>query len=250
VRRELTGHGVDCAHVVTLPGTRLGLYFVEYGVRPRPIRVVYDRRESAFARLTPEEVDWEPVRRARLVHLTGVTAALGEGGRALVRRALREAAAVSFDVNYRATLWSPTAARDFVTEVLPAVRYLSVGQGEAATIFGLDGSAEQVLEALAARAPAATITLMRGEEGSVVLEGGRTLRPRRRYQADLVDPIGAGDAYVGGFLSAVLRGDGLERAIEMATAVAALKCTTWGDIALIDQADVDDLLAGGPDVRR
>src|SRR5262245_35443832 len=124
VRRDLGGHGVDCRYVVTKDSARMGVYFVEHGVAPRPIRILYDRRDSAFARLTPDEIDWEPVRRARLVHLTGISPALGASPRAVVERALREASAVSFDVNYRATLWSPAEARAFVTEILPAVRYL------------------------------------------------------------------------------------------------------------------------------
>src|ERR1044071_7292447 len=60
VRRELRGHGVDCSYVRMVDGARLGLYFLEYGVAPRPIRVLYDRRDSAFARLVPGDVDWEP----------------------------------------------------------------------------------------------------------------------------------------------------------------------------------------------
>ena len=51
-RRELTAHGVDCAHVRTVEGARMGLYFIEYGAAPRPVQVLYDRRDSAFARLT------------------------------------------------------------------------------------------------------------------------------------------------------------------------------------------------------
>src|SRR6266850_2151248 len=121
VRRELAGHGVDCAYVQTTEGARIGTYFLEYGVPPRPVRVLYDRRDSAFARLTPAEVDWAPLRGARLVHLTGITPALGDSARALVERALREASTVSFDVNYRATLWSPEQAREFVEPVLPRV---------------------------------------------------------------------------------------------------------------------------------
>src|SRR2546428_915014 len=73
IRRELAGHGVDCAYVLMTEDARVGVYFLEYGVPPRPVRVLYDRRDSAFARLTPAQVDWEPVRRARLVHLTGIT---------------------------------------------------------------------------------------------------------------------------------------------------------------------------------
>src|SRR5438094_988503 len=171
-RRELVGHGVDCAHVRMTEGARIGVYFLEYGVPPRPVRVLYDRRDSAFARMTEAETDWEPVRRARLVHLTGITPALGEGPRALVRRAMREAAAFAFDVNYRATLWTPADARRFLDEVLPEVRYLFLGESEARTIFDLTGTAEQTLEALARLAPKATLSLQQGEAGSTVLAGG------------------------------------------------------------------------------
>ena len=250
IRRELVGHGVDCGHVRMTEGARVGVYFLEYGVPPRPVRVLYDRRDSAFARLTVAQVDWEPVRRARLVHLTGITPALGESAGALVQRALSEAATVSFDVNYRATLWPPQAARAFLEPVLPRLRYLFVGQAEAHTLFGLSGAPEQTLDALARLAPKATISLQQGEEGSTVLYGGRLVRPRRRPAVQVVDPIGAGDAYAAGFLWAVLRGRDLQDAVDAATAVAALKCSTWGDIALISPQDVADVLAGGPDVRR
>jgi len=250
IRRELGSHGVDCAYVRMTENTRVGVYFLEYGVPPRPVRVLYDRRESAFARLTPAQVDWEPVRRARLVHLTGVTPALGESARALVERAVREASTVSFDINYRATLWSPQEARAFVEPVLPRVRYLFIGQAEARTLFGLSGTPEQTLDGLARLAPKATISLQQGEAGSTVLDGGTVFRPRRRPAVQVVDPIGAGDAYAAGFLWAVLSGRDVQDAVDAGTAVAALKCSTWGDIALVSGQDVADVLAGGPDVRR
>jgi 2-dehydro-3-deoxygluconokinase len=250
VRRELGGHGVDCRHVVTKAGARMGLYFVEHGAPPRPTRVLYDRRDSAFARLAPDELDWEPVRQARLVHLTGITPALGDSPRAIVERALREAPALSFDVNYRATLWSPAEARAFVSAVLPAVRYLFLGQAEARAIFELTGPPAQTVEALARMAPRATISLLRGEEGSVTLDGGRLYEPRTRRTVEVVDPIGAGDAWVAGFLWASLGGRSVQEAVDAGTAVAALKCSMWGDIAIIDRTDVEDFLGGGPDVRR
>jgi 2-dehydro-3-deoxygluconokinase len=250
IRRELTGHGVDCGHVRMTEGTRVGVYFLEYGVPPRPVHVLYDRRDSAFARLTAAQVDWEPVRRARLVHLTGITPALGEAPRSLVERALSEATTVSFDINYRATLWSPAEARAFLEPVLARVRYLFIGQSEAHTLFGFTGSPEQTLDGLARLAPKATISVQRGEEGSVVLDGGRLFRPTRRIAVQMVDPIGAGDAYAAGFLWATLRGRDLQEAVDAGTAVAAIKCSTWGDIALVSPRDVADVLAGGPDVRR
>jgi 2-dehydro-3-deoxygluconokinase len=250
VRRELAGHGVDCAYVRTVEDARLGLYFLEYGVPPRPIRVLYDRRDSAFARLTPEDVDWAPVRAARLVHVSGVTPALGDNARRLVRHAAATAAALSFDVNYRATLWTPAEARAFLDEILPAARYVFLGLGEARAVFGQDTTPEAVLAHVARLAPKATVSLLQGADGSLVLDHGQLFRPRRRFTVQAVDPIGAGDAYVAGFLWALLTGRALPDAIDAGAAVGALKCSTWGDIARIDARDVADALAGGPDVRR
>jgi 2-dehydro-3-deoxygluconokinase len=165
-------------------------------------------------------------------------------------RALVEAQAVSFDVNYRATLWSPQEARSFIRGVLPAVRYLFLGQAEARTIFEVTGSPAQTVEAVSRMAPGATVTLLRGEEGSLALVQGRLYEPSARHTVTMVDPIGAGDAYVAGFLWATLNGQAPQAAVDAGAAVAALKCSTWGDIALIDPADVRDLLGGGPEVRR
>jgi len=86
--REMTGHGVDCSSVRMIDDARVGVYFLEFGTAPRPIRVLYDRRDSAFARLTPESIEWEAVRQARLVHVTGITPALGSGPRRIVEEAL------------------------------------------------------------------------------------------------------------------------------------------------------------------
>ena len=250
VRRELASHGLDCAGVRMREDARLGVYFLEYAAPPRPIRVLYDRRDSAFARLTVDEVDWEPLRRARLVHLSGITPALGDAPRALFRRALGEAELVSFDVNYRAKLWKPDEARDLMLGVLPQVRYLFVGADEARTIFGLEGEAEAVLTGLTRLAPKATVTLMQGEAGSTVADKAHLYRPAPRHTVQVVDPIGAGDAYVAGFLWAVLQKRPLQDAVDIAATVAALKCSLWGDIALINAQDVDDALGGSLAVRR
>src|SRR6267142_1967998 len=192
IRRELTGHGVDCAYVRSVEDTRLGVYFLEFGTPPRPIRVLYDRRDSAFARLTPEMLDWEPVRRARCVHVSGITPALGAGPRRIVEQVLREAQAVSFDVNYRAALWSPAEARAFAESVLPLARHVFLGQSEAETVFGLTGAPEATVEAVARLAPKASVALLQGEAGSLVLDGGRLWRPRRRHGGGGVEVLDVG----------------------------------------------------------
>jgi 2-dehydro-3-deoxygluconokinase len=245
--REMTGHGVDCSGVLRRPASRMGVYFLEHGAAPRPVRVLYDRLDSALSRLTPAEVDWSLVRRARLVHLSGVTAALGPNLRDVLRRALDEAAGagvpVSFDVNYRSRLWSPAQAREFLLEILPRLRYLFIGADDAATVFGLAGTPEQTLAGLRPLAPLATIALTLGEAGSAVLADGAVVRPSRLYTVTPVDRVGAGDAYAAGFLWATLGGRSARQAVDAASALAALKCTIWGDVPLVTRAELDELLA-------
>ncbi len=254
--RELTGCGVDCAGVLRRPASRMGLYFLEYGAAPRPVRVLYDRRDSALSRLTPDEVDWSLVRRARLVHLSGVTAALGENLRNVLRRALDEAASadvpVSFDVNYRSRLWRREQAREFMEEVFPRLRYLFVGSDDAAAVLELSGPPDDVLRRLRTLAPRAVIALTLGEAGSAVLAvDGSLLRPSRLYGVSVVDRVGAGDAYAAGFLWATLIGRTVQEAVDAATALAALKCTVWGDVPLVTRAELDELLASdSTEIRR
>jgi 2-dehydro-3-deoxygluconokinase len=91
---------------------------------------------------------------------------------------------------------------------------------------------------------------LQGSEGSTVFAEGRLWRPTRAHTIQIVDPVGAGDAYAAGFLWAILQGRSLQAAVDAGAAVAALKCSTWGDVALIDARDVEDLLGGGADIRR
>ena len=245
--REMTGHGVDCSGVLRRPGSRLGLYFLEYGAAPRPVRVLYDRRDSALSRLVPEEVDWGLVRRARMVHLSGITAALGPSLRDVLRRACDEAegagVTISLDVNYRSRLRSAKEARAFLLEIFPRLHYLFIGADDAATVFDLAGSPEETLGALRALAPRATTALTLGEAGSAVRAGEVTVRPSKLYDVTVVDRLGAGDAYAAGFLWATLEGRPAQEAVDAATALAALKCTIWGDVPVVTRAELEELMA-------
>jgi len=244
---QLTGQGVDCAGVIRRPASRMGVYFLEYGAAPRPVRVLYDRRDSALSRLVPDEVDWSLVRGARMLHLSGITPALGPNLRDVVGRSIDEAVAagvpVAFDVNYRSRLWSAKDAREYLVEIFPRLDYLFVGSDDVETVFELSGPPEAMLDGLAALAPRATIALTLGEAGSAVLAGGPVIRPSRRYTVDVVDRLGAGDAYAAGFLWARLSGRGFQEATDAAAALASLKCTIWGDVPLVTRAELEELLA-------
>jgi 2-dehydro-3-deoxygluconokinase len=253
--RELAGHGVDVSPVVWREGARIGVYFLEYGAGPRPIRVLYDRRDSAFTTLAEEEVDWTLLHRSRVVHLTGITPALGERPRRLVARAVAEAEAggalLSLDVNYRAALWSPAEAAGCLEPLLARAGLLFVGLADARRVFGLAGDPEAVAGALRERAPRATIALTLGDQGSLVL-ADRAYRPTRLFSMDLLaDRVGAGDAFAAGFLHGLLGGRGVQEAQDMGTALAALKCTMWGDIALVRPGELEELMSQpDPRIRR
>lgn len=253
--RELRGHGVDVGHVTWRPDGRIGTYFIEYGVAPRPIRVVYDRKDSAFASLDESEVDWTAVRETRVVHVTGVTAALGPRPRRLFERALEEGGAagalLSLDVNYRAALWTAEAARAYLEPVLARVGLLFVGLEDARHLFRLEGEPEAVAAGLRALAPGAVVALTLGDQGSVVL-ADRPHRPSRLYSLDVVaDRVGAGDAFAAGFLHGWLTSGDPQRAQDLGTALAALKCTMWGDVAVIRRGELEELLAQpDPRIRR
>jgi 2-dehydro-3-deoxygluconokinase len=253
--RELAGHGVDVSHVRWIEGARIGTYFIEYGVAPRPIRVVYDRQGSAVTALDEAALDWAALRRTRVVHVTGITPALGPRPRRLFERAVEEGQAagalVSLDVNYRAALWTPGAAREYLEAVLPRVGLLFVGLEDARRVFGLEGPPEGVAEALHRHAPGATVALTLGDQGSLLL-ADRMYRPARLFPLDvLADRVGAGDAFAAGVLHGVLGGRSWQEAQDFGTALAALKCTMWGDMALIRPGEVEELLTRpDPRIRR
>src|SRR5437660_4020368 len=116
IERRVRSFGVDTSRMLWEEEGRAGLYFIEPAAAPRRARVLYDRAHSSASRMRPEEIDWSVLDSVRHVHLTGITPALSDSCRATVARALVEAKArgcsTSFDVNYRARLWSAEAARE------------------------------------------------------------------------------------------------------------------------------------------
>jgi 2-dehydro-3-deoxygluconokinase len=127
---------------------------------------------------------------------------------------------------------------------------LFIGENEARALFRANGSPVEILMMLGGMAPNATIALLQGQDGSTVWEAGQLRRPTSLPYVQVVDPVGAGDAYVAGYLWAILSGRGPQEAVDAASTIAALKCSMWGDIALITERDLADFSSGGPDIRR
>lgn len=248
VASRIRQHGVDISRVIWVDDdARLGLCFVESPVPPRRGRVLYDRADSAFARIRPDEVDWAFVSEARFLHLTGITPALSAACLELVRRALgiaaRSGVTVSFDLNYRAGLWSPQEAADQLSELLPSVDVLIATAADVRTLFGLECSAGEQAQTLAGRFGCEIVAVTDGADGAVAWhDQRRMLSQEPAVEAAVVDRIGRGDAFAAGFLYALDKGT--DAALRCGVALAALKQTYRGDFAWATVEDLDAIVAG------
>ncbi len=256
VVRELHSHGVDTSSVVWAGAeSRLGTFYVEESVEPLGIQVYYDRANSACALIDPEAIDYTVVDTARMLHLTGVTPALGKQTSTIFKRLLERAQAkqvpLSFDVNYRARLWSATEAAQQIEEACKQASILFCSLLDAAELWGFTGDAEAVLRQMDERfgreGKRSVLTL--GGEGSAQLENGSyTHEPA--FPTEGTFRFGSGDAFDAGYLYASLDGPLYHEmqsehgttALAFGNALAALKRCIPGDIAIISSADVRGLL--------
>lgn len=143
---QIRHHGVDTSRVIWASGQRMGTYYIEPGRLPRATIAIYDRSGSAFSHIDPDEVDWAYIRQANWLHLTGITPALGAGPCRTIKRAIEEAtdsgATISFDVNYRAKLWSPEEAATILTPFLGQASIIQCAIRDATLLFGTPAAGE------------------------------------------------------------------------------------------------------------
>ncbi len=238
VREALADEGVDLRWVAEDADAPTGLFY-KWRADGRT-SVGYHRRGSAASRLTPSDVPDEALAGAAVVHLTGITMALGDGPRALVldvaRRARAAGATVLFDPNYRAALWDgPEAAAAAMEPVLEHVDWYLCGAGEGEALLGA-GDPRGVLAALAARGVGGAVVRV-GERGALVAAGGdvRTVSPSRREE--IVDEVGAGDAFAAGFAYGLLQGWDAEACTHAANVIAAAALRGTGDWETLPRLD-------------
>jgi 2-dehydro-3-deoxygluconokinase len=210
----LAAEGVDVSRVLR-DEARTGL-FLKWRAGGDS-HVAYYRSGSAASRLGPADVPDEALDGVRIVHLSGITMAISESARSLVlelaRRAKEREATVLFDPNFRPALPdTPEAAAARQREVLPFVDWYLCGEGEARLLWG-----EEPI-------PARTIVRV-GERGALV--DGIEVRPPRRAQ--VVDEIGAGDAFAAGFAYGLIEGWPAVDCVRAANLIAAGALAGTGD---------------------
>ena len=248
--RTVTAAGVDTRWVRRDPTAPTGVYFKDPGRG-----VLYYRRGSAASRLGPESIVDLPLERAEIVHLSGITPALSTtcaslidrvidrvtGGassdrafsdrafsdRALSDRALSDGhrAILSFDVNHRAVLWPPGAAAPALLTLARRADLVFVGLDEASALFGCD-SAAAVRELLP---QPGTVVVKDGGIGATEFSAtGTTFVPA--IPTEVVEAVGAGDAFAAGYLAALLGGADTEERLRAGHERAQLVLQSTSDL--------------------
>jgi|SRR5262245_14676638 len=249
--------GVATEHILFTDANRVGVYFLEQGAAPRPSGIVYDRADSAMAHLRPGMINWQQVLAgANWFFVTGITAALSATAAAATLEALQKARAAGLttclDPNYRAKLWTVEGAKAWLNEAIKYVDVLVTNPEDVERFFGVtSGDLEVVAQAIVSRynliAVAMTLrqtpTVWRNTVTAVGFAGGKLIQAKS-YDVEVVDRLGAGDAFVAGLIHGLLDGD-MEKGLQYGTAMFALKHTIAGDFAWLTKAEIDGLIQGG-----
>jgi 2-dehydro-3-deoxygluconokinase len=236
VRREIQGEGV-VVHATEDPAAPTGLMVKEQRT-PSVQRVVYYRAGSAASRIAPDDVPQALVERAAVLHVTGITPALSDQAAATWRHVIGAAhtagVPVSLDLNYRSALWSAQDAARVYRAVLPMVDILFAGDDEAAIALGLDTAAgqtdtgpEELADRLMAMGPP-QVVIKRGAAGAHALIDGVHMA-QQAVRIDPVDTVGAGDAFVAGYLAEFVCGLPATERLRTAVLTGAFVCLTPGD---------------------
>ena len=258
VLKELTGRTTVSAR--RLAGQQTGISYLNHLNDGESVKA-YQRKDSAASRLTFAEVQ-PHLTDADVLHMTGITPALSDTCRDTIFAALDCArdndVPVSFDLNYRPQLWEPAEARGVFEAMAARSSLFKLGHDEAETVWGKGWPAEQYAEHFQ-RLSGGLVIVTRGNDGAVAFDGSN-LVDHRGYDVEVVDPVGAGDAFVAGFLGGILRDQTfaelmrlddperrqvIEESLEIANVCGALTCTRHGDTAAMPtMAEVREFLAG------
>lgn len=275
--------GVDLSHLRWIPydgvgrTVRNGLNFTERGFGVRAPLGCSDRGHTAASQLQPGDLDWEAIfehEGARVFHSGGVFAALSATTPLVVEEAMtaarRRGILVSYDLNYRPSLWEAAGGPDGARAVnrrLVRLADVVVGNEEDFTealgfdVRGLDperlvlepASFAEMLSRVCETFPnvrLAAVTLRRARSATrndwsaVAVAGGRTIVANRHEDLEIYDRVGGGDAFVAGLLYGLLAGLPAERALAYGVAHGALAMTTPGDNSMVRLEEVERLVRG------
>ena len=256
-------------------GSRIGLYYAETGASMRPSKVIYDRANSAIAEALPEDFDFDAIMEgADWFHWSGITPAISDRAAELTRLACeaakRHGVTVSVDLNFRKKLWTSEKA---ISVMRPLMKYVDVciGNEEDAELClgfkpeadveagntdaaGYEGIFRQMAAEFGFKYVVSTLreSFSASHNGwKALIFNGKEFYQSKRYDIEpIVDRVGGGDSFSGGFIHGMLKWPGDQAAaLEFAVAASALKHTINGDFNCVSEAEVLSLAGGNANGR-
>ena len=234
---------------------RLGIYYYESGVYPRKSAVVYDRAAASVCSLDISEIPEDIYEKTRVFHFSSISLALGKTLRettlAVMKKMKEHGVAISFDVNYRATLWSEEEAREVITGILPLVDVLFVSEETSRRMMGKTGTLDEIMKSyteeygckLVATTRREVVSPTKHNFGSRIYYDGKFYEEPHYKGIEVIDRVGSGDAYVAGVLYGILTGNDIARAMAYGNALSAIKNTVSGDMSISSIDEVEGVIA-------
>ncbi len=234
----------------------MGVYYYESGASPRKPAIIYDRRYSSINTISIDEIPDSVYTSTRVFHTSGITLALSEDTRSvaleMIKRFKAGGAQISFDVNYRANLWSEEEAYNTITSILPYVDILFISEETSRRMFRKTGDLRDIMKSYCteygvdyvATTQRTVISPKQHTFGSILYcrkdDAFFTEPPYENI--DVVDRIGSGDAYVAGVLFGLLQYGDPQRALEFGDATSSVKNTIPGDLPSSDFDEVTSII--------
>ena len=265
---SLRRYGVDTSKIVR-GGDRVGIYFNEKGASQRGSVCIYDRAHSAIQEATTADFDWDAIfEGVDWFHFTGITPALGPNVVEICKEACKAAKAhgvkISCDLNYRGKLWTRDQARAAMTDLCQYVDVCISNEEDAKDVFGIEAAgsdidggklnregyitvAKKLADKFGFKGVAITLRESKSandNDWSGMLYTGGNAYFSKKYSMHIVDRVGGGDSFGGGFIYSLVSGYEPQKAIEFAVAASCLKHSIEGDYNLVSLAEVE-ALAGG-----
>ena len=244
VRNKIRYGNVSDDYIVydTSPEARLGVYYYESGAYPRKSAVIYDRSRSSMCTLDLNELPEDIYAKTKVFHISSITLAIDKDLQKnvleIIKRFHNAGALISFDVNYRAALWTEEEAKSVIEKVLKYVDFLFVSEETSRRMMQKTGTLEEIMQSYAddygCRLVATTrrevITPMRHNFNSKIFFDGKFYEEEPYNNIEVIDRIGSGDAYLAGVLYGLIKTGDVRSALEIGNAASAVKNTIAGDM--------------------
>ncbi|WCK56569.1 sugar kinase [Aneurinibacillus sp. Ricciae_BoGa-3] len=242
----IRGEGVDVSQVKTDPSAPTGLYFKEIR-RENDVRVYYYRSSSAASCLHKDDISEDYIKQAKFLHVTGITPALSDSCFEAIFYAIEVArqhkVKIVFDPNLRKKLWSEEKARETLLAIASKADIVLPGVEEGEFMFG--ETQPDVIGKRFLELGAQLVVLKVGAKGSIAYTHEKKTEVPGFKVDQVIDPVGAGDAFAAGFLSGQLDGLSLEGSLQRGNALGAMATMTYGDVeGLPDRQDLKGFTQG------